>query len=111
MRKVTMMLSFILSALLIASCSDNEEANKTNTVYEKGNVRVDTLTIIGHRYLMVVAPIGAPSIVHEASCEKRDMEQVLNSKNVFVFPKKTKHVDSLSVSSSMKAAIKYQSLK
>lgn len=111
MRKLTMILSFSLSALLIAGCCDSSENNDNKTVYEKGNVRVDTLTVLGHRYLMVVAPIGAPSIVHEASCEKRDIEQVLNSKNVFVFPKKTKHVDSLSVSSSMKAAIKYQSLK
>jgi hypothetical protein len=90
---------------------DGSENNDNQTVYEKGNVRVDTLTVLGHRYLMVVAPIGAPSIVHEASCEKRDMEQVLNFKNVFVFPKKVKHVDPLSVSSSIKDAIKYQSQK
>lgn len=111
MRKLTMMLSVILSALLIASCRDGSENNDNQTVYEKGNVRVDTLTVLGHRYLMVIAPIGTPSIMHESSCEKRDMERVLNSKNVFVFPKKTKHVDSLSVSSSIKDAIKYQSLK
>lgn len=90
--KVFAILACILSGILcvcFSSCEEGKGSKKhESAVFESGSIRVDTLTINGHRYLLTSGAMGTPQLQHEASCEMKDYEALMQKKNVFVFSKK-----------------------
>lgn len=69
----------IFLTLLIAGCKE-EPYNyvKSDTVYERSSLSIDTLTLDGHRYFLVTGGMGTPQLQHEASCEISDYKSIVN---------------------------------
>lgn len=75
---IILALAAVLLICVVSAC-DNKAKGRGNTIVSTDYYKIDTLTLMGHKYLVVNAGIGNVRLQHEESCKIEDMRFMLNN--------------------------------